>query len=66
MKSKSARSLRELPAKAVRRKTADGIKGGFEATEHGGKRGIYMNFDNIKDGEVTEQNHLSWIDFYSY
>jgi hypothetical protein len=28
-KSKSARSLRELPAKAVRRKTADGVKGGY-------------------------------------
>ena len=60
-KSKSARSLRELPAKAVRGKTSEGIKGGFAASEHTGIGGLYMNFGDIK-GDVTEENHARWIE----
>ena len=60
-KSQSARSLRELPAKAVRRETSEGIKGGFGASEHTGIGGLYLNFDGIK-GNVTEETHASWIE----
>jgi len=61
-KSKSARSPRELPIKAVQRKTADGVKGGFEALDYARRlRGIYIKGGDIK-GESTGEGHKDWIE----
>jgi hypothetical protein len=51
-KSKSVRSVRNLPAKAVRQKTADGVKGGFEALDYARRLQAAAGKDGSSDATV--------------
>jgi len=52
-RSKSTRSVRNLPAKAVRRKTSDGVRGGYTAVEHAGSATSGAGAGKVKFNEFT-------------